>query len=155
MIYVSSLIQYDTNEGSINADGSALEIKKIIDFIERENCKKSNESFKVIYPMEHPYVLVGEFKIIFSGPCTVLFVGKQKTVVRCEGEKFSYKKGGFMAFLKYALPKKQWNRLLDSGDGSIQTLSSMIKILYGEDVYDGLMKAVKDGRAKNKDNDRC
>ena len=116
----------------------------------RSNAKKYLDNYGVRYFA----ALYEDIKIIFSGPCTILFINGEKTVVRCEGEGFSYDKGAMMAFLKYALPKDQWNRLLDGFHDSTQTLRSLIKILYGEDVYDKLMKAVKDGTAKDEDSNR-
>ena len=106
------------------------------------------------YGIRHFAALYEDVKIIFSGPCTILFINGEKTIVRCEGEGFSYDKGAMMAFLKYSLPKDQWNRLLDGFHDSVQMLRSLIKILYGEDVYDKLMKAVKDGIAKDENSNR-
>ena len=133
-----------------SGDGRYSNASSFID-VGRGNAKKYlNDK----YGIRHFAALYEDIKIIFSGPCTILFINGEKTVVRCEGEGFSYDKGAMMAFLKYALPKDQWNRLLDGFHDSTQTLRSMIKILYGEDVYDKLMKAVKDGRANDKDSNR-
>lgn len=95
----------------------------------------------------------GEMKIIFSGPCTVLFVGGEKTVVRCEGEKFDHKKGAMMAFLKYALPKDQWNRLLRTYQArpkkEAEAAEALIRIQYGNKVYDRLIDALNEAIWRN------
>lgn len=133
---------YDTlGYGSLNIEGDARSIMCVLDYIDSFDEKQKG-------------CCNGGFKVIFSGQCTILFINGKKTIVRCAGEQFNYDKGAMMAFLKYALPKDQWNRLLDGFHDSVQTLRSLIKIVYGEDVYDKLMKAVKDGRVKDKDVDR-
>lgn len=174
-------IQSDFNSGKakINIEGTIEEISNLKSFIGyyydddlyyfsgdgryskasfintyRSNAKKYLDN----YGVRHFEALHKDIKIIFSGPCTILFINGEKTVVRCAGEPFEYEKGAMMAFLKYTLPKEKWNRLLDmyhrKPKKEKEVAEALIRILYGDDVYARLIGAINDGILRKLDNER-
>lgn len=101
-------------------------------------------------------------RIIFSGPCTILFIKDCKscqtikTIVRCtESEKFDWKKGAMMALLKYRMPKEDWKdfveRYHEHPKKEAEAAEVLLRYMMGDEQFDGYISWAKETWKECKD----
>lgn len=110
--------------------------------------------------VQHPVSHIS--RIIFSGPCTILFISNYnsddttKTIVRCtESEKFDWKKGAMMALLKYRMHKKDWKdfveRYHEHPKKEAEAAEVLLRYMMGDEQFDSYISWAKETWKECKD----